>query len=887
MDTKATITIKTEDQSSEAAKKVTRAYDELNDQIARLIQQERANKVMQDAQKAFEGMTDAEKDALIATRQLKEEQEELAEATKKATEKASKEAAENAKKAQESLISGMKDVGTAATIGLTVPLVAAGAASVKAVSDLNEAINATQVTFRDASSTIMQFSETAATSMGLSQRAFLQAATPLGASLQNLGLNAQEAAEWTIKLSSRASDMASVFNTDVNDALSAISSLIRGERNPIERYGVGINDAAIKAYALAHGLGSATGEMDMQQKAMVSLTMMMDQTNKVSGDFINTSDGLANSARIAKAQLEESAVAIGNKLLPVASAGVNAIADFTTAFAELDPAMQGAAVSLGAITAGIGPMLTGVSTAITSYGQLEKAVTTAGLSMKAVAVTAGAIAAAVVAATAAGAKFVEFEKMQEEGAKNVSDSWDKMFASVIDGGGDAQAVLDAYGRKQEQVNDIMDKTNVIMRWQIQSRTNSIDTEEKLLTAISRGSKGYTEYREAIRNAQAQGYLLDLTEQQIEAQFYRTRDATAHYRTAVQEMTLTNSESLNVQQEMIEHSQRIAQARDEEAAAAKRSEEATASMFSSVDMNLSGTIQRTLEKIKYLDEGGYELQQQFEEAYTALMKDPGDPIARLRVEKIYDKAKKLEDTLAADVEQARSVAEANQEMFESLDTGLDRSIQNALDKVAFLEAGGGDLQKAFDDAYESLVKDPGDPAAKKRMEDLYVQAQVLQIILGDLNARDAAKNISEQLGIPLEDAKKKLKEVEDSLRNLDGSITKAYLDIEVRMKTPYGTTGGTNVPVPGSEHIPIQYGGTLDTGVDENGDYTGTSAGGFRYSGGAGSTSTEGTQSVNVAAINIYQQPGENAQALANRVSRELNQRSRNAYNAGAATAGVG
>lgn len=191
-----------------------------------------------------------------------------------------------------------------------------GSQSIKAFSDLNEAVNASNVTFGTASQTLLDFGKTATTAVGLSERAFLQASVPIGASLQNVGLKAGEAADWTVKLTQRAADMASVFNTDVNDALGAIQAGLRGEADPLERFGVGLSDTALKGYAVAQGIAAADTEMTAQQKTMARLGLLMEQTNRVQGDFQNTSDGLANKQRILSAEIEKTQARIGEKLAP-------------------------------------------------------------------------------------------------------------------------------------------------------------------------------------------------------------------------------------------------------------------------------------------------------------------------------------------------------------------------------------------------------------------------------------------------------------------------------------------------------------------------------------------------------------------------------------------
>src|SRR3990167_3504885 len=116
-------------------------------------------------------------------------------------------------------------------------------APIKAASDLGESLNAVQVIFGKTSDKILEFGKISSKQAGLSQRAFNQLATPLGAMLKNAGFKLDQVADTTIDLTKRAADMASVFNTSVEDALGAVTAALRGETDPIERYGVSVNAA--------------------------------------------------------------------------------------------------------------------------------------------------------------------------------------------------------------------------------------------------------------------------------------------------------------------------------------------------------------------------------------------------------------------------------------------------------------------------------------------------------------------------------------------------------------------------------------------------------------------------------------------------------------------
>lgn len=206
-------------------------------------------------------------------------------------------------------------IGGFATIVKGTALVMGNKAA-NAASDLAEAQNAVNVVFGESSNILKDFAKTADKTTGLSQKAFLGAATPIGAALQNVGLNSKDAANQAVNLTKRAADLASIFNTDLNSALTAIQAGLRGEADPLERFGVGLSDANIKTYALKNGIVSAGKEMTDQQKVTARLGLFFEQTNKIQGDFINTSDQLANKQRINTARFQNLQAEIGEKLLP-------------------------------------------------------------------------------------------------------------------------------------------------------------------------------------------------------------------------------------------------------------------------------------------------------------------------------------------------------------------------------------------------------------------------------------------------------------------------------------------------------------------------------------------------------------------------------------------
>lgn len=254
--------------------------------------------------------------------------------------------------------------GGIAAVGAGVALVASKA--IPAASDLNEAINAANVVFGENADVIHEWGQSAFESAGLSQRAFETMAAQTGAMLQNYGLDAVTAADETINLAQRAADMASIFNTDVDQALTAIQAGLRGEADPLEKFGVSLSAAAVKAKAMELGLADATGELDNQAMTTARLALLYEQTDKLAGDFVNTSDQLANASRVQAARWENFMAGVGSRFLPIVQKFQGVFMDIAekvmplveTALDRAMPYIEGVADAIGdfigALTAGEG-----------------------------------------------------------------------------------------------------------------------------------------------------------------------------------------------------------------------------------------------------------------------------------------------------------------------------------------------------------------------------------------------------------------------------------------------------------------------------------------------------------------------------------------------------
>jgi hypothetical protein len=205
-----------------------------------------------------------------------------------------------------------------ATAGIAIGAIGVGLAkTVQTASSYAESVNAVNVAFGKSAQGIIDFGKTAATTLGVSQVDFNNAAVRFSAFAERIVGSGGDASKFIAEISTRASDFASVFNIEVSEALQVFQSGLAGEAEPLKRFGINLLDSEVKAYAMANGIGEVGKQLTETEKVQARYGLLMQATGKTQGDFANTSDGLANQLRILTAEVSNTEIEIGNQLLPV------------------------------------------------------------------------------------------------------------------------------------------------------------------------------------------------------------------------------------------------------------------------------------------------------------------------------------------------------------------------------------------------------------------------------------------------------------------------------------------------------------------------------------------------------------------------------------------
>jgi hypothetical protein len=245
-------------------------------------------------------------------------------------------------------VNGLSTAMAAAGAIAGVAVVKGLASAVTAASNLNETVSKTGVVFGDASDSVYAYAETSAESIGMSERAALDAASTFGVFGKAAGLAGQDLAAFSTDLTTLAADFASFYNASPEESIMAIGAALRGEAEPIRRFGVLLDDATLRNRALQMGLiDSVKQGLTPQQKALAAQAEILAQSSVAQGDFQRTSEGLANQQRILAANFENTQAAIGEAFLPSVNRAVSGLNSLMERFTALDPSMQQTIVQAG------------------------------------------------------------------------------------------------------------------------------------------------------------------------------------------------------------------------------------------------------------------------------------------------------------------------------------------------------------------------------------------------------------------------------------------------------------------------------------------------------------------------------------------------------------
>ena len=427
---------------------------------------------------------------------------------------------------------GLKGLGNSLSKFLGPALIAGAAAAgafavklgvdaVNAASDLIETQNKVGVIFGESSQAILDFAETSVTALGQTRTQALEAAATFAQFGKAAGLSGNDLVNFSTEFVTLSADLASFNNSSPEEAITALGSALRGEAEPLRRFGVLLDDAALKEKALALGISDGTSKLSTQQKVLAAHAVVMEQTTDAQGDFLRTADGLANTTRILTAAVKDAKSEIGEGL-------VAAIEDVTGAMGG----SQGMAETIGQVGQEIGDLTRGIGLAVSELLELtdgllgvQAAGAEAEESSKSMDAALIGLRASTAFATFGLSEMVLGLKDTGTESRETEKLIDSLYDSTIAlAKAQRAAAIDAHYAQQGMIDSARDSgiAAAQLRKQEEALAPYLARKAKLLAETTTGTKSYTKATDELTKSQ----------KRAEEQFTTALDTLTSYQTAI-------------------------------------------------------------------------------------------------------------------------------------------------------------------------------------------------------------------------------------------------------------------------------------------------------------------------------------------------------------------
>lgn len=211
-------------------------------------------------------------------------------------------------------------------IALTA-LAGLGVAASKQASDLQQSSGAVEAVYGKQAGAIKKLAKQAGDSLGLARSEYQQMAATFGSQLKNMGVAQSQLVPTTDKLLKLGGDLAATYGGKTSDAVEALGSLMRGERDPIEKYGVGIKQADVNARLAAKGQDKLEGAARKAAETEATLELLYKQTASAQGQRTREYNTAASQQERATAKLKNAGAALGTVLLPIIAQAAGYLAE--------------------------------------------------------------------------------------------------------------------------------------------------------------------------------------------------------------------------------------------------------------------------------------------------------------------------------------------------------------------------------------------------------------------------------------------------------------------------------------------------------------------------------------------------------------------------------
>jgi len=217
--------------------------------------------------------------------------------------------------------------------------------SIKLASDLEEETNKFNVVFGAVQDEATEMARVLVDSFGQSELGAKKLLASTGDLLTGFGFTDEVALQLASTTAQLGADLASFSNIEGGAAAATqrLTKALLGETESAKELGIVISQDVLKRKAQEKGIKLVNGQISVQQRAILTLELALEQSGKAIGDLDRSSESFANQLKFVQNTMETVMVSIGEFFIPL-------LQTLFKSFLEMDSGVRIALIALTALT---------------------------------------------------------------------------------------------------------------------------------------------------------------------------------------------------------------------------------------------------------------------------------------------------------------------------------------------------------------------------------------------------------------------------------------------------------------------------------------------------------------------------------------------------------
>lgn len=192
-------------------------------------------------------------------------------------------------------------------------------------SSIVESENLLRATYNEGADALLNWADKNAEAYGLANASAKQYLSFLTGVLNNTDISSDKLGSMAQNYTRLVGDMASAYNTEIDDAFQAIRSGIAGNTLAMQRYGIVLSVTNLQQYLQSKGIETTYRSLDAASKQYVRYAYIMEHTAEIQGDYTRTFESFANSVKTLKNEWNNFLSLLGQYAIPMLMPIINAL----------------------------------------------------------------------------------------------------------------------------------------------------------------------------------------------------------------------------------------------------------------------------------------------------------------------------------------------------------------------------------------------------------------------------------------------------------------------------------------------------------------------------------------------------------------------------------